>query len=399
MDPPGTYVQPAFLLQAPVQPKKVLPWGCAICDKKEDLKTCTDCGVLSYCSREHQAQHRRENKEICNDVKQTQATVAVIDAQLGPHPSDPSLPNLSRLGTVRRDERFPADAKTYFPAIFNLTDCMERLYTKKSVREGIALSKLMMPYYHDKLLSGGLVSTLWIRLDEDQEVYGFIKAWTIWEESENHSPGQIAPTPIKNADILEDVDLWLNIEVRFMDMTDSITFLLTLTLLKIKILLDLKDLHNARQAAGPNVPEEVLKNIMANIPRSSAIKANRRIMSARDLSPVIAELDSQVDALYKKIYQTNLYWWRLLANPPLDIIQSVVGRYNTDPMSAGCGSPIEAASWITRRGQRFCWIETPGALDFIREKNANFPLPALESTYRAYGKRAEDLLAVFYASQ
>ncbi|KAJ5728517.1 hypothetical protein N7493_004847 [Penicillium malachiteum] len=151
-------------------------------------------------------------------------------------------------------------------------------------------------------------------------------------------------------------------------MTDTITFLLILTLLKIKILLDLKDLHHARQAAGPNVPQKVLEEIMANIPRSSAIKANRSIMSTRDLSPLIGELESQVDALYKKMYHTNAYWWKLLANPPLDIIQSVELRYNTNPMSAGCGSPIDAAPWINRRFQQYCWIETPGALDFIREK-------------------------------
>ncbi|KAJ5609178.1 hypothetical protein N7528_009745 [Penicillium herquei] len=388
--------KPAFLRQLPVEAKKVLPWGCAVCDKKEDLKTCTGCGVLSYCSREHQAQHRKEHKEACNYVKQSRATLAAIDARLGPDPNDPSRPNLARL---LREERFAGDRRTYLGLAFHLSECMERLYTKKSVRAGAAFKKRAVPLCSDKYLMAGLVSTFWIRLDEDQEVYGFIKAWTLWEESEDHPYGQIEPTPIEDADILEDVDLWLNLEARFMDMTDTITFLLILTLLKIKILLDLRDLHHARQAAGPNVPQEVLEEIMANIPRSSAIKANRSIMSARDLSPLIGELESQVDGLYKKIYHANSYWWKLLANQPLDIIQSIELRYNTNPMSAGCGSPIEAASWINRRFQQYCWIETPGALEFIREKNTHFPLPALESTYRAYGRRAEDLLEVLHASE
>ncbi|CRL28900.1 unnamed protein product [Penicillium camemberti] len=174
---------------------------------------------------------------------------------------------------------------------------MERVYTERSVREMLAMSKLMMLYYPDNYLSGGLVSALWIRLDEDDEVYGFIKSWYLWEGSENHPGGQMAPTPIKNPDILEDVEFFLSIEARFMDGTDTVTFLLCLTLLKIKILLDLKDLHQARQAVGPKVPQEVLDEILAKIPRSSSIKANRHVMSSPDLSAEIVKLDAQVDAL------------------------------------------------------------------------------------------------------
>ncbi|KAJ5778988.1 hypothetical protein N7457_006708 [Penicillium paradoxum] len=272
---------------------------------------------------------------------------------------------------------------------------MERVYTEKAVRAALALSKLTMLYYPDNYLSGGLVSALWIRLDEDDEVYGFIKSWYLWEESENHPPGQMAPTLIQNPDILEDVDFYLGIEARFMDGTDTITFLLCLTLLKIKILLDLKDLHQARQAAGPKVPQEVLDEILAKIPRSSSIRANRRIMSNPDLSAEIARLDTQVDALYMKINQTNFFWWRTLVDRPLEAIQTVVNRSHGGA-PAECGSPLEAAIWITQKSQRFCWIETPGALEFLRQKNSTVPLPLLSEAYRVYGRRAEELVAALY---
>ncbi|KAJ5531259.1 hypothetical protein N7527_004652 [Penicillium freii] len=275
---------------------------------------------------------------------------------------------------------------------------MERVYTEKSVRELLALSKLMMLYYPDNYLSGGLVSALWIRLDEDDEVYGFIKSWYLWEESEDYPRRQMGPTPIKNPDILEDADFFLGIETRFMDGTDTITFLLSLTLLKIKILLDLKDLHQARKAAGPKVPQEVLDEILAKIPRSSSIKANRRIMSSPDLSTEISKLETQVDAFYNKINRTNSYWWRTLAEQPFDLVQTVVAR-SQNACRPESGSPLEAAMWITQRSQRFCWTETPGALDFLREKNANVPLPRLSETYRVYGRRAEDLVSALYKSQ
>ena len=99
MAAPISIEQPEFLRQPPVQAKTALPWGCAICDTKEDLKTCTACGVLSYCSRDHQSQHRKKHKELCNFVKHTRATVEDINARLGPCPHDPSLPNVRRLLT------------------------------------------------------------------------------------------------------------------------------------------------------------------------------------------------------------------------------------------------------------------------------------------------------------
>lgn len=392
MPPPLAIYQPVFLRQPPVQPKKALPWGCVVCDKKENLKTCTGCRLLSYCSREHQIEHRKEHKELCNYVKHTQATMDAINAQLGPHPNDPTLPNIHVLFT---GAPVAAERTTYFTAIFNLLECMERVYTENAVRAAVALLRLTMLYYPDNYLSCGLVAAQWIRLDEDDEVYGFIKSWYYWEESEDHPPGQIAPTPIKNPNILEDVDFFLSIEARFMDGTDTITFLLCLTFLKIKILLDLKDLQQARQAAGPKVPLEVLDEILAKIPRSSSIRANRRIMSNPDLSAEIAELDSQVDALYRKLNQTNFYWWRTLVDRPLGAIKAVVERsHNSCP--AECGSPLEAAIWLTQKYQRFCWDETPGALDFLREKNSQFELPLLRECYRVYGGRAHELVSALY---
>ncbi|KAJ5463664.1 hypothetical protein N7475_008608 [Penicillium sp. IBT 31633x] len=255
-----------------------------------------------------------------------------------------------------------------------------------------------MLYYPDKYHTAGLVSALWIRLDEDAEVYGFIKSWYLWEESEKHPPGQITPTPIENPDILEDVDFSLGIEARFKDMTDTIPFLLSLTLLKIRILLDLKDLQQARQAVGPKVPQEVLDNILATIPRSSAIRTNRRIMSSPELSDEIAKLDSQVDALYEKIHRTNFFWWRTLVDRPLNAIETVVNRsHNGAPPEYG--SPLEAAVWISQRSQRFGWIETSGALEFLREKNSKTSLPRLSETHRVYGRRADELVSALYNPQ
>ncbi|KAJ5116627.1 hypothetical protein N7456_000975 [Penicillium angulare] len=210
-------------------------------------------------------------------------------------------------------------------------------------------------------------------------------------------PGRVGPKPIENPDIFEDVDYFLSVEARFMDFTDTVHFLLVLTLLKVKILLDLKDLQKARQTAGPNVPAEILDKILENIPRSSAVRANRRIMETDDLSDEIAKLDKQVDELYQKILETNYYWWRTLVDQPKDAMKTVLARARGGAPPE-FGSPLEAAVWINQRSQRFSWFETPGALEFIREKNSHFELPRLSETRRVYGRRADELVRALYGS-
>lgn len=99
-----------------------------------------------------------------------------IEMRIGRHPLDTSRPYIARLV---RDGRFARDRGVYFSSMFNLSEIFERIYTKLSIAKVVKLAKLMMLYYPDNYFSGGIVASHWMRLDEDQDVYGFIKAWTI----------------------------------------------------------------------------------------------------------------------------------------------------------------------------------------------------------------------------
>ena len=381
--------QPEFLARTSLpEPRTSLPWGCAVCDSKDDLKTCTGCRVVSYCSKQHQADDRKEHKQYCNFIKEAEASMKAIDERIGRHPLDDSHPYIARLV---RDGRFARDRSVYFPSMFNLSETFERIYTKLSIAKVVKLAKLMMLYYPDNYFSGGIVASHWMRLDEDQDVYGFIKAWTIWEEADEKPESRIMPRPIENPDIMEDVYFFLNVQTRFFDMTDTITFMMCLTFLKVKILLDLKDLQNAREAVGPSVPPEVLDGILTNIPRSSTIRANRQIMESPDLSSEIKRIDAQVNDLYNKIHRTNYFWWRTLVNNPREAVKIAVDRSQMSRMPPESGSPMEAAVWMTQRNQRYAWTETPGMLDFIHEKNKDAYVPSLSETRRVYGKRGDEL--------
>jgi MYND finger len=42
---------------------------CAVCDKDEDLKVCSGCGQVNYCSAEHQKQHWKQHKGDCQPYR------------------------------------------------------------------------------------------------------------------------------------------------------------------------------------------------------------------------------------------------------------------------------------------------------------------------------------------
>ncbi|XP_032677176.1 uncharacterized protein LOC116846893 isoform X2 [Odontomachus brunneus] len=49
---------------------------CHVCKYKvqTDLKLCSDCSMISYCSEEHRLQHRTQHKEICEAIKEISKT-------------------------------------------------------------------------------------------------------------------------------------------------------------------------------------------------------------------------------------------------------------------------------------------------------------------------------------
>jgi MYND finger len=42
---------------------------CAVCENDEDLKVCSGCGGVSYCSVGHQKQHWKQHKEACQPYR------------------------------------------------------------------------------------------------------------------------------------------------------------------------------------------------------------------------------------------------------------------------------------------------------------------------------------------
>lgn len=387
--------------------KTELPSGCPICGKAEDLRTCDNCSAVSYCGRDHRNENRKAHRPLCHAIKNILNAFERYVAVLGPHPADASMPNISTLPERHHD---PFLYRSNVVAQYYL-----KIYTIAAVRKVLAIRKFNMDFDENKYGAGGQVAAVWMRLDEDTQVYGFIKSWYLFEEDPSRSKNSIdprgfsspllddlvsdheateptEPTPIENPDIFEPVDFYLDIETRFHDQTDHASFLISLTLLKIKVLLDLQDLQKAIDEGDPDLPHEEMNERLRNIPRSSAVKANPTIMSSRDHSQEISKLAGQVDGLYYKVHETNLYWWKILAQKPHEAIKLALERCKSsgyDHASIECGSPLEACAWF--QNHQYCWSETRGAIEYIKKKNETSRIRTQEATERRYGARAVEV--------
>jgi hypothetical protein len=199
-----------------------------------------------------------------------------------------------------------------------------------------------------------LMPALMLRLNKDQECYDFVKWWTIIRNQDDYDWGDtdLPYMDIKNADAFEDIDYLCGM---FMDVSQVVA----ITLLKVKLVLDLQALGNIKDAAGDKVPAEILNSMRLQIVSSPIITGNREILERDDHKAAITELTTQIRALHRAVQRANEYFWDCLINyeePEL-------------PQAFSPGSFEEAQ--LALHYSYDAWLECPGALKFIEDIYCN----------------------------
>ena len=129
---------------------------------------------------------------------------------------------------------------------------------------------------------------LMLRVGKDQECYDFIKWYSTTGQEGDYDWGDmdLPYLDVKNAYVLEPVDLYTR---KYGDLSHTVA----ITLLKIRLLQDLKALQNST-AVGGKVPRELLDNIRGQLV-STIILGRKDIMDSDDQSERIQVLEKQVD--------------------------------------------------------------------------------------------------------
>jgi hypothetical protein len=201
------------------------------------------------------------------------------------------------------------------------------------------------------------VPRLMLQLNMDQEAYDFIKSWaTCGDRSDDEWGDMDEPyLDIKHADVFEGVELFCS----KWDLGHQVT----ITLLKIKLLIGLKMLQKSKVATvlREKAPREILDCIQFYLVPSPIIAGNLKIMAREDHTAAIKILEANLDDLFKAVHEHNTYFWSSLLHPGPHL--AARPQY----YSRGTKSQMQ----IILQSIYDAWSATPGALDWVKDKVAN----------------------------
>ncbi|KAF2747428.1 hypothetical protein M011DRAFT_402188 [Sporormia fimetaria CBS 119925] len=333
---------------------KGLETGCAVCQQHENLSRCGACKVVSYCGKEHQVQARATHKWFCNEVKRAQATLDNEDAKLRNIQGDVLTPD-NPLENPRAIGHFWGiwETRPYMRARYALIEAQLKFNTRNAVE---AATEHVMDLFRlcrsDNMGVRDLAPSLLLRLGRDQEAYDFCKWWATCDPDGKYDWGDLSLPylSVKDADVFEPVDPFVG-EFR------SLSHGIAVTLIKIRLLVDLQALERAREEAGPHVPQEILDSILQEAANSPIVKENRKILE-RDQKLYIEELKKQVKQMYDGVNKLNKYFWAAILHPTE---KDLTARPNYTSFGNRQEMQVQLRHWYN------AWAETPGAVGVIEE--------------------------------
>ena len=329
--------------------------SCPKCKAKASdtkLFICQACKIIHYCGRDHQVAHRPAHKESCNAIKKTQAMLDREESKLRSHPGDFMTP--PHLFEEHAGYFWGIhETRAYMRARYALVEALLKVNTYAAAHAAHAhLMDMLRLCRGDNMGVRDLVPALKLRLGRDQECYDFCKWWATTGQESRYDWGDMSNPylDIKNADVFESP------HGLFIREYGSLSHSSATTLLKIRLLLDLRALQNSLMI-GNKVPQEVLDSVRGELVSGSVIADNKGIMDAKDQAPLIERLEIQVRDLYGAVQKSNRYFWQALLEP---------GKHLSARPEAFSHGSVEEMQLVVQYGLG-AWTETPGALGVVRE--------------------------------
>lgn len=308
---------------------------------------------MLYCCREHQVADRNLHKGFCNTIKQKRDHLEREEKALRENPGDGlGLPaNVFENSVGHFWGIWPT--RDYMRARYALIEALWKVPTFDAVQTALEHA-LDINHLNrsDNMNVRSVVPALFIRLDRDQDCYDYVKWWQTMGQDSDYRWGDISLPflNIKNANAFEPIDYMCS---KYPDLSQIVA----ITLLKIRLLLDLQSLQNCAVLDG-QVPAEIITNIEDFVPRSQILRSQKKSMSREKCLSLTKELKLQIDLLYKTVNEANRFFWPALLNPG-DHIPARPSAYSP-------GSREEMQLYLQYSID--AWTETPGALEMIQDR-------------------------------
>ena len=328
---------------------------CNCCGATQGLTRCAACKVTLYCSRDHQVLDRKRHAAHCKAVKQARNALDREEQTLRDDPGDGLFSPANPFETSIGHFWGILSTRDYMRARYALIEAILKIKTLDAVSSAAEhIRDILRLCRSDNMGVRDMLPAIYLRLGQDQDAYDFIK----WYRTKG-SAG--------------DYD-WGNMDLPYLDVVDADVFesprylcgkwptfgyLVCVTLIKIRLLLDLVALLNAGCLA-PKLPPELLDRVKLFIPSTGPVWKNHEILSRTDYSDLIVKLSSQVDELYVAVIKVNKHFWPALLKPGTHLTA------RPEYYSPGTESEMQRMLQFSYDS----WVETPGSIDFIKTMSA-----------------------------
>jgi hypothetical protein len=317
----------------------VLAAGCFICHTQSHLSLCAGCKAIKYCGVDHQKQDRTSHKSTCKVISKRTATLvqerhetALFNAHGG------GLSALLGSGSL-------------LDPLLKLAQAYLQIDTQIAVQLGLDLLLEMVDITKDpKTGTADLVPTCFLRLGRDQEAYDYMKWWV----TSPAPKGPFGPSPQMWASVTEKADIFEDVGL-FKGKYPTMSFMVALTLLKLRLLVDLQTLQRSTKV-GRDMTQEILDKVRSHL-TSSAISDNKEVLERNDHEEGIQKLTQQVGTIYTAVGEGNKHFWSAVLHPGDDL--------KVSPESWNFGNRQEMQLVLNYNYR--AWAETPGAIEAIEE--------------------------------
>ncbi|KAI5289128.1 hypothetical protein KEM54_004353 [Ascosphaera aggregata] len=277
--------------------------GCGLCgDRKPNLFPCHGCGVMFYCSREHEAQDLPKHQLMCISVASAREDYEGLELRLKQAPENYFTTQVARFWSERETQQYLRRRKEFADALYAVG-------TRKGVELRLQhMLKMLHLNREDDLGLRFIVPYLFLRLNQEQDCYDFISWWGVTSNSfaTNWRNPKEPFMDKKNADPFENVAFLTAYYAEY-------GLALPTLLLKIKLRDDLRALQLARQGFGGRLLREIEEEIFTHLCATDVVANNKKIIHAdadywqeleMKLNGQIAELAEWVHEMQPNIWMS-----------------------------------------------------------------------------------------------
>ena len=293
---------------------------------------------------------RDDHKHVCNSIKKTKEALDHEEQRLRAHPGDFMTPS----DVFEEGEGHfwgILETRTYMRSRYALVEALLKVKTPDAVDAAFKhLMDMLRLCRSDNMGVRDLVPALFLRLGKDQECYDFVKWYATTGQDSHYDWGNmnLPFLDIKGADVFEPVDVFTG---KYLALSQTVS----VTLLKIRLLMDVRNLQNST-AMGEKLAQEALDSIRGQLV-STILAKNKDIVESKDQTALVGKLESQVKKLYTAVKRESEYFWPALLQPGAHL--------RARPAAYSHGS-LEQMQLVLQYNYD-SWVETPGAIDVVRD--------------------------------